>query len=176
MSIGVRFNVGDRIQFTEDYGQQAKAGDTGTVSEVELDSLGRHEEDLIYVELDNGNVNVIAFACRMRKLQVSPEPKEDDLSHLSILQLIGNVSERVGTRNTDAILKSLMEEVGELATELAIEDGTKKREASPDGVEGEAIDVLVVIVDLLHLRFGKKLYSQEFRDRVQAKLNKWEGK
>jgi NTP pyrophosphatase (non-canonical NTP hydrolase) len=174
MSIGLRYEIGSRIEFTEDYGKEAVTGDTGVVVEVELDCTGNHEDDLIYVRLDKGP-EVAAFAYRMRLMKASEQPAKED-PVLSVLQMIGRTSERVGTRNTDAILKSLMEEVGELATELAIEDGTKNREASPDGVEGEAIDVLVVIVDLLHLRFGKKLYSEEFLKRVQTKLDKWEGK
>lgn len=93
----------------------------------------------------------------------------------NILQMVSATSMKVGSNNRDATFKSLVEEVGELATEIAIEDGTKKREASPDGVIGEAIDVLVVIIDLLHLELGENIHGQAFLDRVQSKLNKWEG-
>jgi NTP pyrophosphatase (non-canonical NTP hydrolase) len=94
----------------------------------------------------------------------------------TLQQMVSATSLKVGSDNRDAIFKSLVEEVGELATEIAIEDGTKKRQASPDGVVGEAIDVLVVILDLLHYQLGENIHGQEFLDRVQSKLNKWEGK
>lgn len=90
-----------------------------------------------------------------------------------ILQMIEATSKRVGTGDTQAILLSLVEEVGELATEINIENGTKDREPSEDGVEGEAIDVLVVIGDLLTSLFGS-LESAELRTKVAAKLAKWE--
>lgn len=91
-------------------------------------------------------------------------------------QMVSATSIKVGSTNRDAIFKSLIEEVGELATEIAIEDGTKDREASPDGVVGEAIDVLVVILDLIHREIGENIHGQPFLDRVQSKLNKWEAK
>ncbi|WPJ20535.1 hypothetical protein vBPFY1MI_76 [Pseudomonas phage vB_PF_Y1-MI] len=92
-----------------------------------------------------------------------------------ILQLIEATSKRVGTGDTQAILLSLMEEVGELATEINIENGTKKRAASEDGVEGEAVDVLIVICDLIASLYGS-LDSALLRDTVQRKLAKWESK
>lgn len=93
----------------------------------------------------------------------------------SVLQLIEATSKRIGTGDTQAILLSLMEEVGELATEMNIENGTKKREASEDGVEGEAVDVLIVICDLITSLYGS-LDCALLRDTVQRKLAKWESK
>lgn len=92
----------------------------------------------------------------------------------NILRMVSATSLKVGSDNRDAIFKSLIEEVGELATEIAIEDGTKNREASPDGVVGEAIDCLVVIIDMIHNEIGDNIHGQAFLDRVQSKLNKWE--
>lgn len=92
-----------------------------------------------------------------------------------ILQMIETTSKRVGTGDTQAILLSLMEEVGELATEINIENGTKKRAASEDGVEGEAVDVLIVICDLITSLYGS-LDSALLRNTVQRKLAKWESK
>lgn len=92
-----------------------------------------------------------------------------------ILQLIETTSKRVGTGDTQAILLSLMEEVGELATEINIENGTKKRAASEDGVGGEAVDVLIVICDLITSLYGS-LDSALLRNTVQRKLAKWESK
>lgn len=95
---------------------------------------------------------------------------------INILRMITDVSKRTGSDNREAIFKALVEEVGELATEISIDNGTKKRTPSPDGVGGEGIDVLIVIVDFLHDHFGEEIHSQEFANRVQSKLNKWESK
>lgn len=77
-------------------------------------------------------------------------------------------------RQYDTILKSIVEEVGELATEIAIVQGTKKREPSPDGVKGEAIDVFITAVDMLCKAWGSDMLSSEMEEEVIHKLNKWE--
>lgn len=93
-----------------------------------------------------------------------------------ILRMITDVARRVRPATRDGKFKSLVEEVGELATEINIEDGTKQRDPSPDGVKGEGIDVLVVIADILYGEFGEEIHSQAFADQLQLKLNKWESK
>lgn len=93
-----------------------------------------------------------------------------------ILGMVSAVSVRTGSNNREATMASITEELGELATEIAIENGWKKREAGPDGVSGEAIDLLLCVVDLLHMQFGAKLGSDEFKAQVQKKLDKWERK
>lgn len=77
-------------------------------------------------------------------------------------------------RSLDTILKSVVEEVGELATEIAIAQGTKKREPSPDGVKGEAIDVFITAVDMLCKAWGDDMLSPEMEHAVAVKLKKWE--
>lgn len=94
----------------------------------------------------------------------------------NILQMVSATSKRVSSTDRSAIFLSLAEELGELATEINIENGTKLREPSPDGVVGEAIDVLVVIIDLIHNEIGDNIHGQAFLDRVQSKLTKWESK
>lgn len=95
---------------------------------------------------------------------------------MDLIQRVVRTSTKVGSDNRDAIFRSLIEEVGELATEIAIEEGTKQREASPDGVVGEAIDALVCIIDLIHNEIGDRITEQAFLERVQTKLDKWENK
>lgn len=95
---------------------------------------------------------------------------------MDLIQRVVRTSKNVGSDNRDAIFRSLIEEVGELATEIAIEEGTKRREPSPDGVVGEAIDALVCIIDLLHNEIGDNILEQAFLERVQTKLDKWENK
>jgi hypothetical protein len=163
--------IGDTVELIENYGTREK-GELGVVERVSFNS---NNERLLHVQLTRGGT----VTCFHRRLKLVPKAEPQaaiEISPTDLITMVKNVSMRVGTRNIDAIFKSLVEEVGELSTELSIEAGTKKREPSPDGVVGEAIDVLVVILDLLHLKLGNEISGQPFLDRVQSKLNKWEGK
>lgn len=162
--------AGDRVEFNQNFGSR-KTGDQGVVISVSRSGLTAK------VKMESANAYGVytaePYTRRLSKVEDTPAVPE---ARLGLIEMVKLTSERVGTRNRNAILHSLAEEVGELNTEVAIENGTKKREASPDGVTGEAIDVLVVILDLLHLQLGEQITSQAFLDRVQSKLNKWEGK
>lgn len=166
--------AGDRVEFNQQFGTRA-VGHKGTVNSV--------QEGLyptVVLEMDEENYLGSRFAqpyvYKVTKIEIPVKPQAAKEIPTDLITMVKSTSERVGTRNVDAIFKSLAEEVGELATELSIEAGTKKRQPSPDGVVGEAIDVLVVILDLLHLKLGNDITGQAFLDRVQSKLNKWEGK
>lgn len=168
-----QFKVGDRVEFNQNFGSRVR-GDQGVVTEVCMDA----GQKTVSLEMDKANgigskwAQPFTYKVSLVKSEAPAVPE----ARKGLIEMVKATSERVGTRNRGAIFKSLVEEVGELATELAIEDGTKKRDPSPDGVTGEAIDVLVVILDLLHLQLGEQITSQAFLDRVQSKLNKWEGK
>lgn len=162
-----QFKVGDLVEFNQDFGEYFK-GDQAVIKYL-------HGDTTATLEVGPNKRYACPFQSRISKVHVE-QPEAPVEAKRDLLRMIAATSKRVGSRNRDAILKSLMEECGELATECSIEDGTKNRAPSPDGVGGEGIDVLVVIVDLLHLTFGEQLHSEAFLDRVQAKLNKWEGK
>lgn len=162
------FRIGDRVELLERYDQQSK-GDQGVVTSIEK-SYGPLDSQMLYV--DFGSAGVRGRPIGMYNFRVKPVAS-GPAALLGILQMIETTSKRVGTGDTQAILFSLMEEVGELATEINIENGTKDREPSEDGVEGEAIDVLVVIGDLLTSLFGS-LENPELHTKVAAKLAKWE--
>lgn len=168
------FKKGDRVVFNRDFGTRFK-GEEGVV--IEVVSTKSPYTTTLKLEMDTesttcGGRFAQPFAYKVDLLEAPTVPE----AHTGLIEMVKATSERVGTRNRNAILHSLVEELGELHTEVAIENGTKKREASPDGVVGEAIDVLVVILDLLHLELGEQITSQAFLDRVQSKLNKWEGR
>lgn len=162
------FLVGDHVELLERYDHQLK-GQRGVVTSIEKSHCPSSSQ-MIYV--DFGSVGVRGRPIGMYNYRVKPVAS-GPAALLDILRMIEATSKRVGTGDTQAILFSLMEEVGELATEINIENGTKDREPSEDGVEGEAIDVLVVIGDLLTSLFGS-LESAELRTKVAAKLAKWE--
>ena len=90
----------------------------------------------------------------------------------NILADIVAVSDRISSRNSSAIFGAIVEEVGELSTELNIRAGYKSRPPGPDGVVGEAIDALVTLVDFLNNETD--VFSQGFDARVQEKLVKWQ--
>lgn len=162
----VTYKVGDRVRLIVDYDRQKK-GQEGVVTSV-FESSSKDANQMVYV--DFGKDSVRGHPCGMydTRLELIESQKPN-----VILQMIETTSKKVGTGDTQAILLSLMEEVGELATEINIENGTKKRFASVDGVEGEAIDVLIVVCDLLTSLYGS-LDSELLKTRVAGKLAKWE--
>lgn len=162
-----KFTVGDAVELVEDYDCQ-KAGQRGVVTLVRNAATGNLQQ-MVYVDfgaLGRRGRPIGMFDSRLKHAVKTPDS-------FNVLRDIEAVSKRVGSGSTQAILLSLMEEVGELATEVSIEAGTKNRAPSPDGVEGEAVDVLIVVCDLLTSLFGS-LNSQELKDKVAEKLAKWE--
>lgn len=82
-------------------------------------------------------------------------------------------------RDVKDVFTSLVEEVGELSTEIAISSGHKKREASNDGIVGESIDVIIAVTDILYLEMKKYgMTSDDIESamikRAENKLKKWE--
>lgn len=72
-----------------------------------------------------------------------------------ITQILETSARIKNRRDPRDVLMTLMEEVGELATEIAIVSGHKNREQGDDGIVGETVDVICAAVDLLHLLLGK---------------------
>ena len=74
------------------------------------------------------------------------------------------------------ILASMCEEMGELATEVQIELGTKNREVGPDGVAGEAVDVILCALDMFHtitINHTREERIQLLKDIIYTKTDKW---
>lgn len=164
---GSKFKVGDRVEFAEHYGTKLK-GDRGTVSylNTEFGNL------LVRVEMDKGGT-AECFEHRLTKLPAEVVAA----TLLNPMEMVVATADRIFPRRSyDTILKSLVEEMGELSTEIAIVQGTKQRAPSPDGVKGEAIDVFVVAVDMLRQAWGTELETPAFKEAVARKLAKWERK
>lgn len=70
------------------------------------------------------------------------------------------------------ILASLVEEVGELAVEIKIDAGLKAKPHSSDGVVGEAIDTIIVSLDIIHSELGE-LNPETLHPIFKKKLDKW---
>lgn len=166
-----KFKEGDRVAYTEKFGSRT-IGEEGTVIRVNFDTVEIHHERAN----DNGNHVSNPYTRRIRLVsrpnvgRVAPKAPLPDAIYL-VTQSADRIFPR---RSYDTILKSLMEEMGELSTEIAIAQGTKKRSPSSDGVKGEAVDVFVVAVDMLRAAWGDALFTTEFTDKVKSKLAKWE--
>lgn len=170
------FKVGDKVVLVEPYAN-IEVGSTGDVIHVRPSQAGtccgKWISQMVTVKFKGGKT-LSMFDPRLASVQqVVPHRMETT----NPIQMVAQTGDRIFPRRSyDTILKSLMEEVGELSTEIAIKQGTKKRAPSVDGIKGEAIDVFVVAVDMLRQAWGEELHTSKFTDAVQVKLNKWEGK
>lgn len=169
------FKVGDTVAYNQDFGSRVK-GEEGVITALNGDCVTiRHATESLF-----GSFTSSPFTYRIDLVEpkaVEPKAEVTLAPDRYIMETVVATADSIFPRRSfDTILKSLMEEVGELSTEIAIEQGTKKRAASVDGVKGEAIDVFVVAVDMLRAAWGKELCTPEFNEAVIRKLNKWEGK
>lgn len=83
-----------------------------------------------------------------------------------------NVSQKLCTYDKSQIMHAVTEETGELATEVAISLGFKKRAPGPDGVIGEAVDLIITAVDMINAE-RPGITWQEVMEVVIPKCNKW---
>jgi hypothetical protein len=68
MSNNTEFQVGDRVEFVENYSSSlAKRGDQGTVAWA--------DDEFVSVDMDNG-ASVTCYACRVKHVEATPVPKE----------------------------------------------------------------------------------------------------
>ena len=75
-------------------------------------------------------------------------------------------------RTPNDVLAVLVEEVGELATEISIERGFKNREPSADGIVGEAVDVILAALDIIKIH-EPGITEKELNSIALSKCNKW---
>lgn len=75
-------------------------------------------------------------------------------------------------RSTSNILTHLMTEVGELAQETIIADGQSYKGPGEDGIVGEAIDVIICAVDMVHHQHPN-ITEEELMNLCRLKLAKW---
>lgn len=97
----------------------------------------------------------------------------------TMIQEIFSVSGVVAPRTRYEVLASLMEEVGELATEVAIEEGYSQKEVGKDGIIGEAIDIITCALDIIwvtHKYLPPEVLENKVRIILKSKLEKWKSK
>lgn len=92
-----------------------------------------------------------------------------------MIKEVFEVSKIVLPRTKHEVLAALMEEVGELATELNIQQGYSSKPRGEDGVIGEAIDVIVCALDIIYLEYPS-MSEELFLKMMKPKLEKWKKK
>lgn len=90
-----------------------------------------------------------------------------------MINSILSVSESIQNgRSIKDILAYAVEEMGELATEVNIETGYSSKEPGKDGIVGEAIDVIICLVDLIKVS-NPTVTERELQIICNNKLLKW---
>lgn len=75
-------------------------------------------------------------------------------------------------RQPHNVLASITEEVGELAREIEIAHGISYKESGPDGVIGEALDMIASGLDVIYLE-RPDITERELVELVRPKMKKW---
>jgi NTP pyrophosphatase (non-canonical NTP hydrolase) len=70
------------------------------------------------------------------------------------------------------IMLSLTEEAGELAQEIKISNGLRKGPHGPDGIIGEAVDVILCALDVIYSEHGY-MPLNEINKIIDSKAKKW---
>lgn len=75
-------------------------------------------------------------------------------------------------RTSYDVLASLVSEVGELAEEVAIQQGHSGKTPGDDGVFGESVDVIICDLDMIHVNFPE-ITEEDIISMVEQKCTKW---
>lgn len=92
-----------------------------------------------------------------------------------ISQILQTAESIKNNRTVSQIFTYTIEEIGELATELNIEDGYSNKEPGKDGVIGEAVDAIICLMDLIYTH-RPTITEDELAQVCANKLTKWKEK
>lgn len=86
------------------------------------------------------------------------------------------VSDKIdNSRTIENVLTHMTTEVGELALEISIAQGRSYKDASEDGVVGEAVDVILCALDIIRI-YDTAITEADILAIANRKLAKWEQK
>lgn len=92
---------------------------------------------------------------------------------MSILSTIFSSSRIVNNdRTSSSVLRSLTSELGELAQEIDIKEGTSYKQPDEEGIIGEAIDVIVSAADIIYLE-DPDITEEQILQILKKKCDKW---
>lgn len=90
--------------------------------------------------------------------------------------IVFNTSRKVDqfdkNRTLQDVLGTVMEEVGELSTEIGIKSGFKNRKPGKDGIVGEAVDGIIALLDIIYLE-KPDITNEELLQLTKNKCHKW---
>lgn len=96
-----------------------------------------------------------------------------------MLEEILKVSRIAKPRTKLEVMAYLMEEVGELSTEVMVDSGLSRKPVGEDGIIGEAVDCIICLMDIIYLE-NPMISTAAMADTVDTviarKLDKWRGK
>lgn len=92
-----------------------------------------------------------------------------------MIKQVFEVSKAVPNRTINNVFMSLSEEVGELATEISIQDGYSTKPVGKDGIIGESVDVIACALDLIWVH-NPEITEEEIMELLSKKLKKWKEK
>lgn len=90
----------------------------------------------------------------------------------SLFETIFKYSKKIHKRSKYYVLSKTMEEVGELATEVAIDAGECYKKPGKDGIVGEALDAIVCLIDMIYLE-APDITEDELVEMIKPKCKKW---
>lgn len=94
---------------------------------------------------------------------------------MNLIEEVFEVSRAVRPRNQYKVLAQLMEEAGELATEINIQEGFATKSPGEDRIIGESVDVILNAFDLIYLD-NPNISPEEVMVVIRRKLEKWKKK
>jgi NTP pyrophosphatase (non-canonical NTP hydrolase) len=91
----------------------------------------------------------------------------------TIVDTVFEMSDKIdNNRTVENILTHTSQELGELAEEVQIEMGNSYKTGGIDGVLGEAVDLIICALDMIHVHHPHHT-EEDILPLVQSKLNKW---
>lgn len=91
----------------------------------------------------------------------------------NMFDIVKRASRQVNdNRSYNDILNHMIQETGELATEIAIINGKSYKEAGSDGIVGEAVDIIACALDII-LKTDPGISETELLSILHNKCNKW---
>jgi len=95
---------------------------------------------------------------------------------MSLIQKTFESSDKIKNgRNQTRILAHTVAEVGELAEEIVIANGFSYKQPGEDGIVGEAVDVIICALDMIH-QTDPTVTEEDLEKIAIRKLAKWEAK
>ncbi len=98
-----------------------------------------------------------------------------------MIQETFEISKVVRPRTKHQVLNHLVQEVGELAKEVAEDEKWPYGQSGEDGITGESVDVILCALDLIWLHEGEnhidiQSVMRTVETKVKQKLDKWKAK